>query len=406
MEPASNPAMTKPWSLAQDTSEDSGLRSEIWIPEESAHPWDGYLSGPENELAMAAAQAVACGKPDGVSPLVVYGPSGVGKSRLLAGLVVEWLRRHPGTSVAHLDAESFVSACLEAAAVVGGVGWSALRGRFRSVNLFVLEDIEGLERGPLARDELAHTLDALDATGAAVVFSARSAPATWPRRTWPQRLINRLLGGLATPIATPGLISRRRYILQHAGEHGVALQSEAVETLAEAADSYRTLEGWISRLALETRLKDGHTASGTGRATATAGQRSRTHAGPVPLDSCQVATILASEAQLVEPLVTIDTIAQGVARRFGIRPSLLRGSSRRALIVSARHLAMYLARTFTGSSFATIGIYFGGRDSASVRYACKTTTLRLKKDPALAAVAASLEPRQTRCSTHDPRILG
>lgn len=343
---------------------------------------------------MAAAQAVACGKPDGVSPLVVYGPSGVGKSRLLAGLVAEWLRRHPGTSVAYLNAESFVTACLEAAAVVGGVGWSALRGRFRSVNLFVLEDIEGLERGPLARDELAHTLDALDATGAAVVFSARSAPATWPDRTWPRRLINRLMGGLATPIATPGLISRRRYILQHAGQQGVALQSEAVETLAEAADSYRTLEGWISRLALEVRLKHEHAATGTGRAIATAGQRSLAHARPVPFDSCQVATILAGETQLVEPPVTIDTIAQGVARRFDIRLSLLRGPSRRALIVLARHLAMYLARTFTGSSFAAIGIYFGGRDSASVRYACKTTTLRLKKDPALAAVAASLEPRR------------
>jgi chromosomal replication initiator protein len=406
MEPASNPATTtKPSSVVQDKIEDRGVRSKIWIREGSPHPWDGFLSGPENELAMAAAQALACGKRDGVSPLVVYGPSGVGKSRLLAGLVAEWLRRQPGTSVAHLDAESFVAACLEAAAVMRGVGWSALRGRFRSVNLLVLEDIEGLERGPLARDELAHTLDALDATGAAVAFSARSAPGTWPHRTWPRRLINRLMGGLATPIAAPGLISRRRYILQHASQHGVALQSEAVETLAEAADSYRTLEGWISRLALEARLEYQQASSRTARATASAGQRSHTHSRPIPLDSCQVATILVDESQLVEPVVTIDTIAQGVARRFGIRLSLLRGPSRRALIVLARHLAMYLARTSTGSSFASIGIYFGGRDSASVRYACKTTALRLNKDPALAAVAASFEPRQPRTSTHDPRVF-
>ena len=62
----------------------------------SPHPWDGYLTGPENELAMAAAQAMARGERDGISPLLVYGPSGVGKSRLLAGLVAEWLRRQPG----------------------------------------------------------------------------------------------------------------------------------------------------------------------------------------------------------------------------------------------------------------------------------------------------------------------
>ena len=159
------------------------------------------LDRPENELAMAAAQAMARGERDGISPLVVYGPSGVGKSRLLAGLVAEWLLRHPGSSVAHLDAQTFGAACLEAAAVAGGVGWSALRGRFRSVQLFVLEDIEGLARGPLARDELAHTLDALDATGAAVAFSARSRLATWPRKDWPRRLVNRLMGGLASRIA-------------------------------------------------------------------------------------------------------------------------------------------------------------------------------------------------------------
>ena len=112
----------------------------------------------------------------------------------------------------------FVAACLEAAAVAGGVGWSALRGRFRSVDLFVLEDLEGLERGPLARDELVHTLDALEATGAAVAFSARSAPGTWPSQTWPRRLVNRLMGGLSARIEPPGLASRRRYILQHASQ--------------------------------------------------------------------------------------------------------------------------------------------------------------------------------------------
>ena len=84
------------------------------FPTLAAHPWDGYLTGPENELAMAAAQAMARGERTGISPLVVHGPSGVGKSRLLAGLVAEWLRRQPGSSVAHLDAQAFVTACLEA----------------------------------------------------------------------------------------------------------------------------------------------------------------------------------------------------------------------------------------------------------------------------------------------------
>ncbi len=87
------------------------------------HPWDGYLTGPENELAMAAARAIARGEPAGLSPLVVHGPSGVGKSRLLAGLVAERLLREPGAAVAHLDAETFAASYAEAAGDGGaGVG--------------------------------------------------------------------------------------------------------------------------------------------------------------------------------------------------------------------------------------------------------------------------------------------
>jgi chromosomal replication initiator protein len=107
----------------------------------------------------------------------------VDKSRLLAGLVAERLLRHSGSSVAHLDAQAFAAACLEAAGEAEGISWSALRFRFRSVDLFVLEDLEGLERSALAREELVYTLDALEAAGAAVVLSARSRPGTWPRHS-------------------------------------------------------------------------------------------------------------------------------------------------------------------------------------------------------------------------------
>jgi chromosomal replication initiator protein len=360
-------------------------------PGTAAHPWDGYLSGPENELALAAAQALARGERQGISPLVVHGPSGVGKSRLLAGLVAERLRRQPGSAVAHLDAESFAAACVEAAAEPGVGGWSALRGRFRAVDLFVLEDLEGLERAPMARDELAHTLDALDNSGASVAVSTRAAPGTWLRLGWPARLINRLHGGLAARIDPPGLASRRRYVLQHAGGQGLALQAEAVETIAQAADGYRTLDGWIARLALDARLNRQQESMQATQGSPRAGQRPTScRPGSNLLDPRTVATVLAEETLLAEPIVTVDAIARAVADRFRVRLAVLRGPSRRASVVEARHLAMHLARLHTGTSLAAIGAYFGGRDPATVRHACKAAILRLDADPALTVAVASL----------------
>ena len=337
-------------------------------------PWDGYLTGPENALAHASALALARGEAAGVSPLVVFGPSGVGKSRLLEGLVGEWLTRRPGASVAHLSAESFASAC--AAATDRPGGWVELRDRFRSLGLFVLEDVHALERAPLALAELAPTLDALADAGASVAVSAREGPGQW--RGWPPRLVNRLVGGLAVRIEPPCLATRRRYLLDRARARGVALAADAVDLLAGAADGFRPLDGWLARLTLTARLE----------------RR--------PIDRPLAAATLADDLGTLPGLdpdpstvapVTVDQIARAVAERFGVSPRDLRSGSRRTSLTVPRHLAMYLARDLTTLSFSAIGAYFGGRDPATVRHACQAAASRIAADPSLASAAAAVTLR-------------
>jgi chromosomal replication initiator protein len=324
------------------------------------HPWDGFLTGPENHLAWASASALARGEGEGISPLVVHGPSGVGKSRLLAGLVVERMLRQPGASVAHLEAEAFAALCAEATEREGG--WAELRDRFRSLDLFVLEDVHALERAPLALAELTHTLDALDEVGASVAISARLGPSQWAG--WPKRLVNRLLGGLVVRIDPPTLESRRRYVLDRASARRVSLTAEAVEAMAEVADGYRTLDGWLARLTLAGRLE----------------RRA--------LDRRLVEPILAEEGGAA-PL-TIEQIARAVSIQFGVRLRELRAHSRRKAVVEPRHLAMHLVRVTTGLSFGSIGAYFGNRDPATVRHACRMAVSRMASDPGLAATVDTL----------------
>ena len=95
--------------------------------------------------------------------------------------------------------------------------------------------------------------------------------------------------------------------------------------------------------------------------------------------------VLAEEAELAAAGPTIEQVARAVASRFGVRVSALRGPGRQASVVEARHLAMQLARLHTGLSFAAIGAYFGGRDPATVRHACKAAAARIAADPSLAA---------------------
>jgi chromosomal replication initiator protein len=324
-----------------------------------AHPWDGYLIGPENALAHAGAMALARGETAGFSPLVVHGPSGSGKSRLLAGLVAERLLRRPGSAVAHLEAEAFAAACAEASSRSGG--WAEVRDRFRRLDLFVLDDLQTLERTPWAMEELSHTLDALDEAGAAVAVAARSGPGQWS--SWPTRLANRLVAGLSVRIDPPSLESRRRYLLDRARSRKLVLPAEVLEPLAEAADGYRTLEGWLARLELSSRVERREVAPDLVEAIL----RSDPVGGP-----------------------TLDQIARAVAEKFGLSLRDLKGSTRRAVVAEGRHLAMYLARKHTPLSFRAIGDYFGGRDPATVRHACVVAAERLLANPALLAASQAL----------------
>jgi chromosomal replication initiator protein len=337
-------------------------------------PWDGFVGGPENALAQASVLALAQGGEAalGLSPLVVHGPSGVGKSRLLAALVAECLLRRPGAAVAHLEAEAFAAACAEAAGRSGG--WSELRERFRRLDLFVLEDLHALERARLALEELVHTLDALDEAGSAVAVSARAGPGQWPGSSWPRRLVNRLSGGLAVRIDPPGLASRRRFVLARAQARGLALSADAVEALAAAGDGYRTLDGWLARLGLASRL--GHHHRPLGRSVVTA-----------LLEDEE------GEAASGGVTVTIAQVARAVAEQFRVRLGDLRGTTRRQTIMAPRHVAIYLARGLTGQSYQAIGTYFGRRDPATVRHACRAAAARLTADPALAATVGALRRR-------------
>lgn len=329
----------------------------------AGRPFDGFLIGPENALAHAGALALARGEP-GLSPMVLHGPSGVGKSRLLAGLAQEFRARRPLAGVAHLSAEAFASECAAARTLDD---WSRIRDRFRRVDLFAVDDLHALDRAPLALDELARTLDALEASGAAVAVTARTGPGQWSG--WPSRLISRLSSGLSARIDPPGVEARRGYLLEQSRARGVPIASVAVDLLAESADGYRTLDGWFNALTLRSRID----------------RR--------PIDR-RAAEKLLEGPDAPEP-PSLEAIARAVADRFGLSIRDLRSARRGRAVAEPRHLAMHLARRHTHASFARIGAYFGGRDPKTVRHGCRQTDDRLAHDPALAALAETISRRWT-----------
>ena len=78
--------------------------------------------------------------------------------------------------------------------------------------------------------------------------------------------------------------------------------------------------------------------------------------------------------------VTIDQIQKKVAGHFDVRLADMTSKRRSANIAFPRQVAMYLVRRHIKASLHEIGDAFGGRDHGTVLHACKTVSVRMKKE--------------------------
>ena len=79
--------------------------------------------------------------------------------------------------------------------------------------------------------------------------------------------------------------------------------------------------------------------------------------------------------------ITIEEIQRLVCDYFSLPEDLLRAKTRKQEVVTARQIAMYLAKELTNSSLKTIGLHFGGRDHSTVIHAYQSVEDQMKVDP-------------------------
>lgn len=78
--------------------------------------------------------------------------------------------------------------------------------------------------------------------------------------------------------------------------------------------------------------------------------------------------------------MTIAQIRKATALAYGLKEAHLTGKSRATLVAEARHVAMYLAKTYTTASLRQIGDQFGGRDHKTVHHAVQKVTRQMATD--------------------------
>ena len=115
-----------------------------------------FVKGECNHIACTSVEMVAK-QPGDITPLVIHGSTGVGKSHLVEAIWCEAKKRSPRSRVLYLSAEQYTTYFLDA--LRGGNGLPAFRRKYRQADILIIDDIQFFIGKQATLVELAYTID-------------------------------------------------------------------------------------------------------------------------------------------------------------------------------------------------------------------------------------------------------
>jgi chromosomal replication initiator protein len=315
--------------------------------------FETFVVGNNNQMAQAAAMAVAQAPAQAYNPLFIYGDTGLGKTHLMHAIGHAILRSKPEARIAYLSTEKFTNDFIQALQENALVKF---RQRYRSVDVLLLDDVQFLGGKERIQEEFFHTFNDLFESGKQIVLSSDRRASEIQKLE--ARLVSRFEWGLPADIQAPDYETRVAILRTKAASLHLDVPAPVINFIAQhVAKNIRRLEGALIKVASYASL--------TGRAL------------DLPTTEMLLQDVLMEQAQ---QLLTIETIQKKVADHFQIRHSDMTSKRRPNNIAIPRQIAMYLARTLTKHSLQEIGDAFGGRDHGTVIHACKAVDNMMEQD--------------------------
>jgi chromosomal replication initiator protein DnaA len=226
----------------------------------AAFPFESYVAGPSNDMALKAVRDVVAKPGKKYNPLVIVGRSGLGKTHLLNALGLE-LARKKNAVVACLSTQAFVDELI--AAIDGNrVDW--WRARYRRATALLLDDIQLLAGKERTQEELFNLFNQLLDADRQLVFTAPAHPNTLEGLE--ERIVSRLEGGLVTEIAEPDKELRRSVLERLLKQQRVSMEPALLDYLADRPiDSVRSLTGIVQRVVEAAAAQDAPVTAGLAR---------------------------------------------------------------------------------------------------------------------------------------------
>lgn len=301
-----------------------------------------------NQMAYAAAQAVAEKPAVSYNPLFLWGGVGVGKTHLMHAVGTVLLQRDGNSKVLACTAENFTNDIVEG---IRNKTTQNVRNKYRKLDALFVDDIQFIGGKDTVQDEFFHTFNEVLAGGGQIILTSDKPPSEIARLE--ERLRSRFEAGLIVDISPPDFELRCAIIEIKAGEKGIHIETPLVHLIAGNIDTARKIEGFLVRLGSEVKLRN------------------------MPASEELIKTILGKgglEGEVRKKMITTDEVIDIVCNYYSISKRAMLGQARARMIARPRQVLMYILRTELKMAFEEVGQLIGGRNHSTVMHAVDTIT--------------------------------
>jgi chromosomal replication initiator protein len=284
-------------------------------------------------------------------PLVLFGPSGTGKTSLALTLVSDQIdeleksllddsdNANKALFMTALDFDRRYRSALETDSI-----FDFRRRLIRCVGL-VVDDVHRLVDKPAAQNEFVLVLDERCRKNRPSVVTTDHSPQLSTGLS--SQLVSRLSGGLCLPVHPPGAAARMEIIRDLAQIHNVNLTGDATQLLADRMIvTAPKLSHFLAQIKTKLHSIDDDPT--------------------LPVDAAKLTRLFRKSDSDLDLFSRL--IIHQVSKVFHLKQAELKSNSRKQSIVMARGVAIYLNRILLGTSFLKIGSYFGNRDHSTIMH--------------------------------------
>lgn len=329
----------------------------------ACYTFEGFVEGVSNKLARTVALSIA-EKPGQVTfnPFFLYGPSGVGKTHLANAVGVRIRELYPEKRVLFVSAHVFRTQYTDS--VIRNTQNEFIHF-YQSIDVLIIDDIQEITT---ARTQQAffHIFNHLQQNGRQLIITCDRPPVLFEGIE--ERMLTRFKWGMVAELERPDTELRKAILHSKIRRDGLSIPEEVLQYIAQnVSDSVRDLEGVVNSLMAYSVVYN------------------------CEIDLPLTARIVARTVNLEKKELTLDDIVQKVCSHYGIKQKEIHSKSRKASIVQARQVAMFLCRKYTDLPTSQIGQRIGRRDHSTVLHACKQVEHRIATDKAFRREMEELE---------------